>query len=299
MTQIIKEVKNRQTKEKSLKKLKVAAYCRVSTLNEEQELSYESQLSYYKELIRNKHNMELVGVYGDQGFSGLRADNRPEFQRLIQDCSKGKINLIMVKSISRFSRNSVDCQSYLNRLKDYSVQVFFEREGIYSDNPQCELILKFLSACAQEESNSISQTIKWANEKNNESGKPTRQCCYGYIKESNGHHWLVDTTKKEAIILLFDLFIEGKTLKEIKSELTLFDSTEHWTINKVRYRLQNEAYTGNLLIGKTYSPDLLSKKRYINSGQSIQYLIEDHHEAIIDKKLFDNVQLIFKRRKKK
>ena len=123
MTQIIKEVKNRQTKEKSLKKLKVAAYCRVSTLNEEQELSYESQLSYYKELIRNKHNMELVGVYGDQGFSGLRADNRPEFQRLIQDCSKGKINLIMVKSISRFSRNSVDCQSYLNRLKDYSVQV--------------------------------------------------------------------------------------------------------------------------------------------------------------------------------
>ena len=299
MTQIIKEVKNRQTKNKSLNKLKVAAYCRVSTLNEEQELSYESQLNYYKNLISNKQNMELVEVYGDQGFSGLRADNRPEFQRLIQDCSKGKINLIMVKSISRFSRNSVDCQSYLKRLKEYSVQVFFEREGIYSDNPQCELILKFISACAQEESNSISQTIKWANEKNNESGNPTRQCCYGYIKELNSHHWLVDTTKKEVIILLFNLFVEGKTLKEIKNTLTLFDNTEHWTIDKVRYRLQNEAYTGNLLIGKTYSPDLLSKKRYINSGQNIQYLIEDHHEAIIDKKLFDNVQLIFKRRKKK
>ena len=109
----------------------------------------------------------------------------------------------------------------------------------------------------------------------------------------------MDTTKKEVIILLFNLFVEGKTLKEIKNTLTLFDNTEHWIIDKVRYRLQNEAYTGNLLIGKTYSPDLLSKKRYINSGQNIQYLIEDHHEAIIDKKLFDNVQLIFKRRKKK
>ena len=164
---------------------RVAAYCRVSTLLEEQELSYESQCAYYESLIGNTPNMELVGVYGDHGFSGLHAKNRPEFQRMVKDCLDGKIDLVMVKSISRFSRNTLECQHYVNLLKEHGVAIHFEREGINSVDPQCELILKLLSAAAQEESNSLSQAIQWAHLKNNECGNPTRVCPFLAMFVSN------------------------------------------------------------------------------------------------------------------
>ena len=260
MKEIKMEVKNKKAKADVSKVTRVAAYCRVSTLMEEQELSYESQCAYYENLIGSRENMELVGIYGDQGFSGLHADKRPEFQRLIADCTDGKVDLVMVKSISRFSRNTIDCQSYLKLLKEHGVTVYFEKEGLYSTDSQCELILKLLAAAAQEESNSISQTIKWANEKNCESGYPTRTCCYGYVKAKRHtgekHIWVIDEEKAKRIRLMFELADKGQNAREIAKSLREYEEehgvTARWTASNVRSRLQNEAYKGDLLTGKTY-----------------------------------------------
>lgn len=298
MKKVKMEVVNQKKKVDESKATRVAAYCRVSTLMEEQELSYESQCAYYENLIESKENMELVGIYGDQGFSGLHADKRPEFQRLIADCTADKVDLVMVKSISRFSRNTIDCQKYLRLLKEHGVTVFFEKEGLYSTDPQCELILKLLAAAAQEESNSISQTIKWANEKNCESGYPTRTCCYGYVKAKrqtgDKHIWLIDEEKAKRIRLMFELADKGQNACEIAKALREYEEehgvTARWTASNVRARLQNEAYKGDLLTGKTYTPDILSGKRMKNNGQSPQYYIEEHHEAIVSPALFDRVQ---------
>ena len=298
MKKVTMEVKNQKAKADKSKATRVAAYCRVSTLMEEQELSYESQCAYYENLIESRENMELVGIYGDQGFSGLHAEKRPEFQRLIADCTDGKVDLVMVKSISRFSRNTIDCQKYLNLLKEHGVTVYFEKEGLYSNDPQCELILKLLAAAAQEESNSISQTIKWANEKNCESGYPTRTCCYGYVKAKRHtgekHIRVIDEEKAKRIRLMFELADKGQNAREIAKSLREYEEehgvTARWTASNVRSRLQNEAYKGDLLTGKTYSPDILSGKRMKNNGQSPQYYIEEHHEPIVSPALFDRVQ---------
>lgn len=298
MKKVTMEVKNQKAKADVSKATRVAAYCRVSTLMEEQELSYESQCAYYENLIESRENMELVGIYGDQGFSGLHAEKRPEFQRLIADCTDGKVDLVMVKSISRFSRNTIDCQSYLKLLKEHGVTVYFEKEGLYSNDPQCELILKLLAAAAQEESNSISQTIKWANEKNCESGYPTRTCCYGYVKAKRHtgekHIWVIDEEKAKRIRLMFELADKGQNAREIAKSLREYEEehgvTARWTASNVRSRLQNEAYKGDLLTGKMYSPDILSGKRMKNNGQSPQYYIEEHHEPIVSPALFDRVQ---------
>ena len=298
MKKVTMEVKNQKAKSDVSKATRVADYCRVSTLMEEQELSYESQCAYYENLIESRENMELVGIYGDQGFSGLHAEKRPEFQRLIADCTDGKVDLVMVKSISRFSRNTIDCQKYLKLLKEHGVTVYFEKEGLYSNDPQCELILKLLAAAAQEDSNSISQTIKWANEKNCESGYPTRTCCYGYVKAKRHtgekHIWVIDEEKAKRIRLMFELADKGQNAREIAKSLREYEEehgvTARWTASNVRSRLQNEAYKGDLLTGKTYSPDILSGKRMKNNGQSPQYYIEEHHEPIVSPALFDRVQ---------
>lgn len=276
----------------------VAAYCRVSTLLEEQELSYESQCAYYESLIGNTPNMELVGVYGDHGFSGLHAKNRPEFQRMVKDCLDGKIDLVMVKSISRFSRNTLECQHYVNLLKEHGVAIHFEREGINSVDPQCELILKLLSAAAQEESNSLSQTIQWAHLKNNESGNPTRVCPYGYRKAprkpGEKHIWLVDEEKAERIRLMFELADQGVKAPNIAKAIQEYEKehgqTARWDGTSVRRKLKNEAYKGDLLTSKTVTPDLLSKKQIKNTGQVPQFYIENHHEPIVSPELFDRVQ---------
>lgn len=303
MKQIKMEIKNKKAGADESKVTRVAAYCRVSTLMDEQELSYESQCAYYQNLIESRENMELVGIYGDQGFSGLHADKRPEFQRLIADCTADKVDLVMVKSISRFSRNTIDCQSYLKLLKEHGVTVFFEKEGLYSTDTQCELILKLLAAAAQEESNSISQTIKWANEKNCESGYPTRTCCYGYVKAKRSagekHIWLIDEEKAKRIRLMFELADQGESAADIAKALRKYEKehgvTARWNTSNVRARLHNEAYKGDLLTGKTYTPDILSGKRMKNNGQSPQYYIEEHHDPIVSPALFDRVQQNFEK----
>ena len=156
--------------EREQRKLNVAAYARVSTLSEEQDESFETQVEYYTTLISNTEAWNLVDIYADHGKSGLSADKRPGFQRMFRDAMAGKIDKILVKSISRFGRNSLEAETYVHKLKEKGVEVFFEREGISSFNPQSDMVFSFLAAVTQEESKSISQNIRWTYEKLAEKG---------------------------------------------------------------------------------------------------------------------------------
>lgn len=277
---------------------RVAAYCRVSSLMEEQELSYESQCQYYRTLIRHSPNMKLVAVYGDDGFSGLHAKSRPKFMEMIADAKAGKMDEVMVKSISRFSRNVIDCQEYINILQSCGVRVFFERENIYSDDPQCGLVLKLLSAAAQEESNSISQNVRWSVQKNNENGNPTRVCPYGYVKApiqaDKRHVWLIDEEKAERIRYLFELAEKETDVSKIARLMREFEKvhgkTSAWTRPNILNRLRNEAYKGDILTSKTCTPDFLSGVAVENKGILQQIYLKDHHPAIVDRERFDRIQ---------
>lgn len=160
--------------------LKAAAYCRVSTMMDEQESSFETQRDYYTKLIDSRNGMENVGIYADRGFSGLRADSRPELQRLLRDCRNGKVDVVFVKSVSRLSRNLSECIGMVTELRSLGVGIIFEKENIDTLNHTNELYLNILSAMAQEESNSISQNIRWAHEMRARGGDPIRGGRYGY-----------------------------------------------------------------------------------------------------------------------
>lgn len=304
---IITAIENKGTIEKKSEKevRRVAAYCRVSTLQDEQELSYESQCEYFEKLIASRADMVLVGVYGDQGFSGLIAEKRPELQRMLADARDGKIDLIIVKSISRLSRNMIDLQKMVNEMKSLGISIEFEKEGLKSDDPKFEMVVKFLSACAQEESNSISQAISWAFQKNNSLGKPTRICPFGFRKKprekGEPHVWVVHEPEAELVRLAFRMKLKGATLADIGKELRKKqadlpeESQRKWGYSAVRFMLENEAYIGDLLTQKTYTPDYLTKKSKRNKGEREQFYMEDHHPAIVKRKDFEKVGKILER----
>jgi len=284
--------------EAPITKKRVAAYCRVSTLAEEQEFSYQSQCEYYKALIGNNPNLELVEVFGDDGCSGLRTEGRKEFLRMIEMAEEGLIDELYVKSISRFSRNVIDCQKYLNILHEHKVRVYFERENIYSNDPQCEMVLKFMAAVAQEESNSQSQNARWSLLQNNRKGTPTRICPYGYTKSIDKntkiHEWVINEEQAERIRLMFELADKGMPISAIPRKLNEYEK-EHgelskWTFNNVLYRLKNEAYKGDVITAKNCTPNFLTKKAVKNNGIMEQQYLTDHHPAIVDRELFDRVQ---------
>ena len=277
---------------------RVAAYCRVSTMEEEQELSFNTQRSYYEELISKAPDMELVGIYGDQGFSGLDAKKRKEFQRMIADCEADKVDLVLVKSISRFSRNSVECQEYLDRLKAHGVTVMFERENLRSDDQKMSMALAIYSALAQNESCSRSQNIRWARQRRAEMGDPICHPCYGYrsVKEKDGKktRWEIVEDEARRVRMVFDLAYSGFALKEIVDRMNDYEREEKtdfiWRIGRAENILSREAYKGDILTDKRVTLDYLTKKAVKNTGQIDQFYIEDHHPAIVDDEIFDAVQ---------
>ncbi len=210
-------------------KLRAAAYCRVSTLSEEQELSYETQYAYYQEYITRKQNMTLVGVYGDDGLSGLRSERRTGFLRMMEDCRAGKIDIILVKSISRFSRNIAECLKYLRELKDRGIDVVFEKEGLNSLNPQTEMVLSVFASIAQNESAALSGNVRWAIDHRAKQGNPVRPCNYGYRSRRQlrlaGREpgpettWEIEPEEAERIRLMFELASEAYSIGAIKESL--------------------------------------------------------------------------------
>jgi site-specific DNA recombinase len=267
--------------------LRVAAYCRVSTKHDEQLSSLAAQEAYYENYIRNHTNWELAGVYVDQG-TGRNILKRNQFQQMLIDCKQGKIDLILTKSITRFGRNTLDVLNCLREMKLLGVDVYFEIEKHFLSNPRSELLMTVLTAISQEESRQKSQNIRWGIQRSfeKEDTKYKHRKCFGYCHDQNGS-LVVNAAQAEIVRLIFDLRLEGWSLRQIANELAIRGiksprGSQRWgpeTLNKI---LANEKYTGNVLLQKTVVEDFLTGKQRRNGGQENQYLITASHQAIIE-----------------
>ena len=279
-----------------MKALRVAAYCRVSTLMEQQESSYEAQVGYYTEKIKSNPNWKLAGIYADDGKSATSTRKRADFQAMIDDCMAGKIDIVITKSISRFARNTVDSLTQIRKLKEKNIAVYFEKEGINTLEGSGELLITILSSQAQEESRNISENCRWGIVRRFEDGKVivNHSKFMGYTKDKDGNLIIVPE-EAEVVRRIFRLFLEGNSSYRIKQILeadgirTATGNTV-WQATVIDKMLVNEKYMGDALLQKTYTVDFLTKKKVMNKGIVPQYYVEDDHEPIIPKELFHRVQ---------
>ncbi len=287
----------------SMRKRRVAAYARVSTNSEEQVTSYEAQVDYYTKHIQSRADWEFVKVYTDEGISGTNTKHRDGFNEMIEDALAGKIDLIITKSVSRFARNTVDSLITVRKLKEKGIEVYFEKENIYTLDSKGELLITIMSSLAQEESRSISENITWGKRKFFADGKVylPYKSFLGYEKGEDGLPKIVPD-EADIIRLIYSMFLEGKTTYAIASALTEngIPTPRHkeiWKPGTVESILTNEKYKGAALLQKSYTVDFLTKKMKPNEGEVPQYYIEDSHEAIIDPREFELVQAEMARRK--
>ncbi|HEM4928126.1 TPA: recombinase family protein [Streptococcus suis] len=285
------------------KKIKVAAYCRVSTDQDEQLSSYENQVNYYRDYISKHEDYELVDIYADEGISATNTKKRDAFNRLIQDCRAGKVDRILVKSISRFARNTLDCIKYVRELKELGVGVTFEKENIDSLDSKGEVLLTILSSLAQDESRSISENATWGIRKKFERGEVRVNTTkfMGYDKDENGR-LIINPQQAETVKYIYEKFLEGYSPESIAkylndNEIPGWTGKANWYPSAIQKMLQNEKYKGDALLQKTFTVDFLTKKRIANDGQVNQYYVENSHEAIIDEETWETVQLEIARRK--
>lgn len=289
-------------------KEKVCAYARVSTENDEQEDSFENQCKHFTDLINSRPDWEFVGIYADQGITGTKASSRKEFMRMIDDCRSGKINRILVKSISRFARNTVDSLMYIREFKELGISVFFESEQIDTLTPGGEVLITILSAIAEQESRNMSTNIKWAYQKRFKEGEVliNFKGSLGYTREKiNGKYvgeYKIIEEEAEIVRRIFREFIGGASCAAIAERLTAegiktAKGKTNWSTVTVQNILKNEKYTGNALLGKTFKPDVLSKRRIKNEGQAPSYYVKNSHPAIISQEVFDLAQAELMRRK--
>lgn len=285
-------------------KRRVAAYARVSTDNEEQATSYEAQIDYYMRLISERSDWTYVDVYSDDGISGTSTKHRDGFNRMIKDALDGKIDLIVTKSISRFARNTVDTLTTVRKLKEKGIEVYFEKENIYTLDSKGELLITIMSSIAQEESRSISENVTWGKRKQFSDGKfylPYKRFL-GYEKGEDGFPKIVE---EEAVIVrrIYQMYLEGATTSTIAIALTddgiptPGGNGTQWHPSTVNSILKNEKYKGDALLQKCYTVDFLSKKRKPNEGEVQQYYVTGSHEAIVSPEVFDLVQYEISRRK--
>ena len=274
-----------------MEKIKTAAYCRVSTDKEEQDGSYELQKQYFTDLINANPDMELVGIYGDKGISGLSASKRPGLQRLLADCRAGKIKLIMTKSISRFARNMAECAEMIRELKDLGVYIIFEEQNLNSQDEKCALALNIFAAIAEEESHSISQHAIQAHEQHAMEGRPFGQISFGY-KNGGDNKWIINEEEAPLVRKAFQMAAQGRTYSEIRKTLSEMDGCE-WKQSRVKYLLTNVVYKGDYLSHKTVC--IVPGKQVRNNGHRDQFYITGHHEPIVAPELFDRVQEIVER----
>lgn len=285
-----------------IQKMRVAAYCRVSTEYEEQESSYEMQVQHYTSYIQANPNWALVEVYADDGISATNTTKREAFNRMIEDCRLGKIDMILTKSISRFSRNTVDCLKYTRELKSLNIAVYFEKENINTLDSKGEVLMTIMAALAQQESESISANVRLGIQFRNQQGKVrvNHNRFLGYTKDDEGKLIIVP---KEADIVrrIYAEYMDGKTFLQIKQGLERDGikngaGNARWWESNIRQILTNEKYIGDALLQKTYTVSVLEKKRSQNDGNLPKYYVEGCHEAIIDKDVFLRVQAEIARR---
>ena len=285
------------------KKRRTAAYARVSTDSEEQLTSYSAQVDYYTNYIKSRDDWEFVSVYTDEGITGTNTKHREGFKRMVADALAGKIDLIVTKSVSRFARNTVDSLTTVRQLKEKGVEIYFEKENIWTLDSKGELLITIMSSLAQEESRSISENCTWGQRKRFADGKVTVpfKRFLGYDRGPDGNLVL---NKDEAVIIrrIYSMFLQGMTPHGIAARLTA-DSIkspggkDKWNAGAVRSILTNEKYKGDALLQKSYTVDFLTKKKKVNEGEIPQYYVEGNHEAIIQPEVFELVQQEMERRK--
>lgn len=272
-------------------KKRVAAYCRVSTLLEEQEDSLETQMSYYGNLIEANEDWEFAGIYSDEK-SGTKAENRPGFQKLIRDALSGKVDYILVKSISRFSRNIVDCQRYARMLHGNGVDVHFEKENLDTGDPSCSMMFSFLSAIAQDESRSISENVKWGYRERFKRGEYNlgNNRVLGYDSQDGK---LVPNQDAKVVEIIYALYLEGKEPGAIAATLTEIGLTgkngKPITAPGILYILENEIYVGDIVLQKRAPKNYLTKQPDTRIPFESKYL-KDDHKAIICRTDWNAVQ---------
>ena len=274
--------------------LRVAAYCRTSTNQEEQNSSLENQIAYYTAFIQSNPMWRFVAVYADQA-SGLHTKNRPAYRKLLRDCRKGKIDLILVKSLSRFGRDAREAISTIRKLKQMNVGIYIELGGIFTMKTP-DSVIDLYAAFAQAESQTRSESIKFGIQNRMRSGRTilNHRQFLGYTKGPDGVLQIVPE-EAEIVRKIFELYIQGNGVRKIKKYLeshgikTVTGKTE-WSTSTIDRMLSNEKYVGQVLMQKTYTPDFLTGKQVKNTGQKEMYLVENAHEPIIDKETFDKVQ---------
>ena len=284
------------------RQLRVAAYCRVSTDDEEQLTSYEAQQNYYTDKIMTNQDWTMAGIFADEGITGTSARKRPEFLRMIRLCKQKKIDIILTKSISRFARNTVDCLNYIRALRELGIAVIFEKENINTLEADSEILITMLGAFAQAESESISANVRWGKRQAMREGKAIIQYdrLYAYQKGEDGKPQIIPD-QAEVVQSIYKQYLAGASLRMIKDRLEAEQipnaaGNARWTITAVRSILSNEKYCGDVLLQKSFVSDCINRKVIRNTGQLPMYLVQNHHEGIVDRKTFDAVQAEMARR---
>ena len=293
---VIQPSVDRTVKRSKYDQLRVAAYCRVSTNSDEQLTSYKMQKKVYTELIQEKPEWCMAGIYADEGISGTRADKRDEFQRMIKDCYNHKIDYIITKSVSRFARNTAECIEFVRRLKALGIGVIFEEQNCDTLKCDSELLLTIHAGFAQAESESMSRNITWSFRKKFEQGEVVFNYAkmVGYRKGADGQPEIIPE-EAEIIRQIYDMFLAGLTLREIRDKLheegvELRCGKVKWSISTIQNILRNEKYCGDAILQKTITVDPISKIHKKNTGEAPMYYVKDNHVGIIDRETFNRTQ---------
>lgn len=299
-----RNVSSKQTRGKFLERQRVAAYCRVSTDSEDQLNSYKSQKAYYTDLIKKNKEWVFVDIYADEAITGTQVTKREEFQRMINDCMNGDIDMVITKSISRFARNTLDTLKYVRMLKEKNIAVYFEDEKINTLTMDGELLLVVLSSVAQQEVENISANVKKGLKMKMKRGELVGfQGCLGYDYNKEDKSITVNEKEAQIVRYIFNRYIEGAGGSVIGQELenlgyvTKYGSST-WAPSTILGIIKNEKYKGDLLLGKTFTVDPISKRRLDNMGEEDQFYIREHHEPIISEEIFEKAQEILNRRNK-
>lgn len=287
----------------ALQKLRVAAYCRVSTNSADQLNSYARQIKTYTDKISRRSDWELVEIFADEGLSGMKAENRTEFQRMIKRCEAHEIDLILVKSVSRFGRNVKEALEYTRKLKLLGIGVQFEKEGIYTLSLADEMLLNVFTAIAQEESQSISQNLRLSIVKRMELGEfVDSHPPYGY--RLINRQLVIYEPEAELIRRIFDMYLSGESLTGIARDfnekgIPTREGAKEWTARRIGIMLKNERYIGDSLYQKTYREKTVPFNPHRNCGQEDQFYAKNTHPPIIERTLFETAQKLLKKRTKK
>lgn len=279
-------------------KLRVAAYCRVSTDSKDQLNSFTAQYAYYTSLISNQENWTMVDIYADEGITATSTEKREDFRRLIEDCRRGLIDKVYTKSISRFARNTKDCLEVTRELKAMGIGVVFEEQHIDTSIVSGEMLTAVFAACAQAESESISKNMRWSYQKRMESGRfITCRAPFGY--ELLDGKLVVEENEALVVRKIFDMFLSGWNTIEISKEISKLEikaseGSTQWKPTSIIYILQNEKYIGDSLVQKTFSTETIPYEKKLNKGERQQLYISNTHPAIIDRKTFEMAQLLYK-----